>query len=91
MQFDCAVDNYQIWVNNELKGTFNFWSNVPDIDTFEIYTSTSFSRGNFRGYIDALDYSWAPGYYTNRNMEHYAVDYSGRYHTQGPLHNQPRI
>ncbi|NVM55751.1 MAG: hypothetical protein HWN66_18775, partial [Candidatus Helarchaeota archaeon] len=35
-----------------------------------MHFSTASANGDYYHYLDAIDYSWAPGYYPNRNMDY---------------------
>ncbi|NVM30496.1 MAG: hypothetical protein HWN65_16775 [Candidatus Helarchaeota archaeon] len=77
--FDCNTDTVNYWLNGDYKGEFSFNLPATGIDTVTIQTSGPFAYNNCRVWVDAIDYSWAPGYYTNRNMDVGPVDYLGTY------------
>ncbi|HUY00944.1 MAG TPA: zinc ribbon domain-containing protein, partial [Candidatus Deferrimicrobium sp.] len=66
--FNCATDTFDIWVDGikELTGG-SFPIPQTSLNMIELYTGTA-STGGFYVYFDAFDYSWAPGYITNRNL-----------------------
>ena len=68
LEFDCTTDKVKYWLNSNYKGEFNF--NVPttSINNVRVQTSGPFAYAGCRVWVDAIDYSWAPGYYLNRNM-----------------------
>ncbi len=78
IQFNCSSYTYEIWVNGLYQGIFAFTYNVNYLNGF-CFTSGTMSSGGHYGYVDAVDYSWAPGYYTNRNMDTGPLDYLGAY------------
>lgn len=65
VDFDCSVDTFSCWVNGSYSGYFNFENNVTQIDQIKFRTNGSYTNGYL--YVDAVDYSWIEGYYTNRN------------------------
>jgi hypothetical protein len=67
LQFDCGSDTFNIWVDGVLKGTgLGFQNPQISLNCINLYTGGG-STGGFWVYFDAFDYSWAPGYYLNRN------------------------
>jgi hypothetical protein len=73
--FDCATDDYQLYID----GTQVYWNNAgaPDSDfsfsaVAAAFDSIMFNSGTastaFDAYVDAVDYSWATGYSLNRNQ-----------------------
>ncbi len=78
--FNCTTDTFDIWVNGIQEGTgLPFANNANSLVYIDVGTSTISTYGNTYTYIDAVDYSWAPGYYQNRNMDIEPVDYLGLY------------
>jgi len=74
--FDCSsdsakiyIDKTQVYWNNggSPDEDFGFSSAATNIDAIMINTSSGLS--GYYGYIDAVDYSWADGYYLNRNYD----------------------
>jgi hypothetical protein len=78
-EFNCSIDKNKVWVDGQYKGEFNFRNTATEIKSSLIQTSPSYSQINTYYYIDAIDYSWAPGYYLNRNWDYESVDYLGQY------------
>ncbi|NVM54114.1 MAG: hypothetical protein HWN66_10475, partial [Candidatus Helarchaeota archaeon] len=72
VDFD-VLGTYQIFVDGMAYGSFNFLQPVIDISQIQFGTGPiAGSGGNlFSAYIDAVDYSWADGYYLNRNYGSY--------------------
>ncbi|NVM55677.1 MAG: hypothetical protein HWN66_18400, partial [Candidatus Helarchaeota archaeon] len=68
LQFDCSTDTFRIWLAGEYKGNYTFFTDVTDVDTITMDTG-NIPSGGHSVYFDAIDYSWAPGYYPNRNMD----------------------
>ncbi|HUY00172.1 MAG TPA: hypothetical protein VMV49_11495, partial [Candidatus Deferrimicrobium sp.] len=70
---------FNIWVDGVSKGTFNGWFSQAAFD--RILFGSYLQDGNYKGYIDAVDYSWEAGYYINRNMDYQSTlrDYMGKY------------
>ena len=60
---------YNIYLNGMQYGPYNFYSNIPTIEWLR-FNTYDFPRQPSEAYVDAIDYSWAPGYYPNRNMDH---------------------
>ncbi len=79
IDFDCSTDTYRFWLDGVNKGTFGFWNGLSTADNLFYTTSASYTYGNSYAWVDAVDYSWAPGYYLNRNWDYEAVDYLGEY------------
>ena len=80
--FDCATDIFDIWVDGTPVGTgVPFNEDVSSIRAIDFATSYDQTSGNAYTYIDAVDYSWTPGYYPNRNMDYEPSpkDYLGVY------------
>ncbi len=73
--FDCTTDTFDLYVNNiaVVKGK-EFRNSVANVNKISFNTYMDRTNYEFCAYIDAVDYSWAPGYYTNRNYTE-----SGRY------------
>lgn len=67
--FDCsgASDTYAMYVDEVLFKTETGASDLSGINRFSVWGGNVAS--NVSMYIDAFDYSWANGYYLNRNME----------------------
>ncbi|NVM31528.1 MAG: hypothetical protein HWN65_22010 [Candidatus Helarchaeota archaeon] len=79
LQFNCTTDTFDIWVNGAPEGSnLMFYNAVTSINRTHFYSGVAAS-GGFHSYVDAVDYSWAPGYYPNRNMDVGPVDYLGAY------------
>ncbi len=59
---------FEVWLDGVSLGIHNQFVSEPSVDRlcFAALDTTS----SFYSYIDAIDYSWAPGYYTNRNMDY---------------------
>jgi len=68
---------FEVWLDGVSLGIHNQFVSESSVDRlcFAALDTTS----SFYLYIDAIDYSWAPGYYTSRNMEYGPVDYLGLY------------
>ncbi|NVM55124.1 MAG: hypothetical protein HWN66_15570 [Candidatus Helarchaeota archaeon] len=75
IKIDWNSSGWQVEINGTLYGagySYVFWAWMNNgMDAFEIYTAPSGS--SFDTYIDAIDYSWAPGYYPNRNKDQLGV------------------
>jgi len=56
----------ETFVNQQLKGTFQFNAQVSNIDTFHHETRWKYSGYNY--YTDALSYSWDPNYNIGNNL-----------------------
>ncbi|HUY00945.1 MAG TPA: hypothetical protein VMV49_15390 [Candidatus Deferrimicrobium sp.] len=68
LRIEFAGNKFIVWVDGvrcPTTGDYTMASDSGTIDNFFIQTGY---YSNF--YVDAVDYSWAPGYYTNRNMEY---------------------
>ncbi len=69
INFNCTTDTFNIWVNgNQTGGNLPFRNPLPSVELMWVCTDSAGTQGNASTYIDAVDYSWAPGYYINRNM-----------------------
>jgi hypothetical protein len=61
------IKNYDVFLNKSQVGTdITFMTNRTHLDSLRI-TEVSTLHANSLSYIDAVDYSWAPDYYLNRN------------------------
>ncbi|MDD1777208.1 MAG: NEW3 domain-containing protein [Candidatus Helarchaeota archaeon] len=68
--FNCTSDTFNLWVDGTQRLTnaaFQFAQ--TSLTQVMIYTGSG-STGGYYCYLDAFDYSWAPGYYLNRNMDY---------------------
>ncbi|MHA1428379.1 MAG: hypothetical protein ACTSQI_20540, partial [Candidatus Helarchaeota archaeon] len=72
LEFNCTLMSFDIWVNGSYKGIMPFSSPliINNIGQISIETGKVDTYNNYFAYIDAIDYSWAPGYYINRNMDY---------------------
>jgi len=81
ISFNCTSDTGRFWIN----GTQAYWNNggtpdeifqlYHDVDNLTVfYISTKTEIGNYNLYVDAIDYSWAPGYYLNRNEDDISIN-----------------
>ena len=81
MPFNCTTSKFDLWVDGVLRITSaNFVTPRTNISRIELYTGGG-TTGGFYVYFDAFDFSWAPGYFLNRNMnyEPSPTDYYGLY------------
>ena len=68
IQFDCSSGGtYDVWFDGYRYGPFGFRQEAPYVSSIHI-TSVG-ATSDFYAYFDAVDYSWAPGYELNRNMD----------------------
>ncbi|MHA1263677.1 MAG: hypothetical protein ACTSRS_00425 [Candidatus Helarchaeota archaeon] len=75
IEWNCTAAKFKVWHNSSYIGEFNFWNfggSALSINTINFATSGLYSTGNFKCYLDAIDYSWTTGYYLNRNMNYSA-------------------
>jgi hypothetical protein len=68
--FDCNSDTFTCYVNGNYTGIFNFESPISSVTKIRLGTGQTETGGNFYAYVDAIDFSWETGYYTNRNMQY---------------------
>lgn len=73
--FDCdgvkshenlATDTWKIWINGIEYGDFNFENVVSEANSIRFFSNAA--DNGYTYYIDAVDFSWADRYYTNRNL-----------------------
>jgi hypothetical protein len=57
---------YELWWNGQWLGQYAGYITQSNFD--RIRFSTWMGNPPYYYYVDAVDYSWTPGYYTNRNM-----------------------
>jgi len=63
------ADTFRVYVNQVSYGIFNFYNALDAIDQCYISTYNAIEGYALTFFIDALDYSWASGYYLHRNMD----------------------
>ncbi|MHA1426978.1 MAG: CUB domain-containing protein [Candidatus Helarchaeota archaeon] len=71
IEWNCTAAKFKAWVNGTYRGEHNFWNwngTASAIDKTTFSTSGSYTSGNFRCYVDAIDYSWATGYFPYRSI-----------------------
>ncbi|MHA2101295.1 MAG: hypothetical protein ACW99A_21750, partial [Candidatus Kariarchaeaceae archaeon] len=69
--FDTSTDDFDIWVNNTLRGTnLDFDNNIVSADNFLINSGneTTGGSGGFNAFFDAIGYSWDPAYTLGSNI-----------------------
>ncbi|NVM29645.1 MAG: HEAT repeat domain-containing protein [Candidatus Helarchaeota archaeon] len=77
LEFNCTNQTIKAWTNGIYEGEFSEFKNpVSKINGLRIETSTVYSYYNFMCWIDAIDFSWTPGYYPNRNMDFSDANYT---------------
>ncbi|MHA1267263.1 MAG: fibronectin type III domain-containing protein, partial [Candidatus Helarchaeota archaeon] len=72
IEFYCSNTSYNIWVNGIYYGTYQF--RIPVMNISELIFETTPLAGTttlFYTYIDAVDYSWAQGYYPFRSQDYW--------------------
>jgi hypothetical protein len=74
LQINCTSQKVHTWINLTDYGLTNFYTVTAHIDRFFILTADSDTAGNTYCYLDAVDYSWASGYYINRNYNNTPTD-----------------
>ena len=62
---DLAEDTWKVWINGVEYGDYDFIATHARIDRCIFWTDQA--DNGYYCYVDALDYSWATGYFTNRN------------------------
>ncbi len=67
IDFNCTSDKTQTSINKTMCGEFSFYTSATIITKFRISTHPTLAYANTSFWIDAVDYSWADGYYLNRN------------------------
>ena len=65
---------FNIYVNGTKYGEFPFQSHRSQTKEFHFHTYSTHTHGDFHAWVDAVDYSWVPGYYPNRNMDFISFD-----------------
>ena len=81
--FDCATDTYNIIIDGITYQTGVAFINVATTINYFYFQGSTGDSGYFN-YIDAIDYSWSPGYSNGRNrltenddiLGHYPATYS---------------
>jgi hypothetical protein len=69
IEFDCTSDTFDLWVDgvqyykNPAEDPFDFVLALDNVSTIGVY----FAGASGVVYLDAVDYSWATGYFNNRN------------------------
>ncbi|HUY00821.1 MAG TPA: hypothetical protein VMV49_14765, partial [Candidatus Deferrimicrobium sp.] len=84
--FDCNTNSSTIWVNGTLEGSnLLFDQNISQVTCLYFNTASDKTYNNFYAWVDAIDYSWAPGYYLNRDLDSTVdpIDYWGAYSFTG--------
>jgi len=68
--FNCGFDTFNLWLDG-IERITNAIFQYPQANLTKttLYTG-GVSTGGYYAYFDAFDYSWAPGYYSNRNMNY---------------------
>jgi len=70
---------WQMTVNGTLYGvncTYGFYNSMTDGLDRLFFSSRRVDGGSgYKFYVDAVDYSWSPGYFTNRSYEYYGQTY----------------
>ncbi len=69
--FDALSSIWNAWVDEtQVVCNASFFENQTAFDRIEMGYYWSYNNAEGEVYVDAIDYSWAPGYYPNRNMEY---------------------
>lgn len=68
IDFNCSSDTFECYVDGMNKGTFDFRNAASSITSLRLGTGNTETAGGFGGLIDAVDYSWSPNYFRNRNF-----------------------
>ncbi len=90
LEFNCTTDKVSYWLDGNYKGEFDFNVAATSINNVRVQTSGPFAYADCRVWVDAIDYSWSLGYYTNRNMDNSSVNYLGEYSfLDDPVGNAP--
>ncbi len=70
INFDCTTDKFNVWIDGNQEGTnLPFVKKLDSMKLLWVCTASAGTQGDASTYIDAIDYSWAPGYYLNRNLD----------------------
>ncbi|MFX1566908.1 MAG: hypothetical protein ACFFCV_00915 [Promethearchaeota archaeon] len=67
VEFNCSTDTFDIYIDNTLiADDYGFRDgDLVDVHNFQIYSSAS---NNLTYYVDAIGYSWDPGYNVGDNL-----------------------
>ncbi|NVM54950.1 MAG: hypothetical protein HWN66_14695, partial [Candidatus Helarchaeota archaeon] len=71
IQWNCSSGWY-VWINRTQYGEYDFYGSPTAMDDIMFYDGDD---GGHTFYVDAVDYSWSSGYYTERSYEHYGEKY----------------
>ena len=64
--FDCTTDKTDVYIDGILK-QYNIEMRDNPTSFNELNLQSDFTENGFNIYLDAIDYSWSPGYYEGRN------------------------
>ncbi|MHA1271184.1 MAG: fibronectin type III domain-containing protein, partial [Candidatus Helarchaeota archaeon] len=69
--FNCSLSNqtFFVYVNSTKYGPYPFFNPVSNINTISLFTGDIDSHSGYSVWVDALDASWSPRYYRNRNKD----------------------
>jgi hypothetical protein len=68
-----SADTFSVYVNGARQGNYTFKSTVDTLDKFRFATCSD-CADDFYFWVDAVDYSWATGYYPYRSYEYYGEE-----------------
>ena len=73
IEFNCSAGWWRIWIGEDYySGYLDFLGTPSAMDRF--WVGDLYNEGQLN-YLDAVDYSWADGYFTNRSYEHFGKKY----------------
>ena len=74
--WNCTSDKFKVWHNTDYMGEFDMrYTEFDNVDSIIFQTHPSDSKNDFYVYLDAIDYSWDSGYFTERSYDYYGNTY----------------
>ncbi|NVM31333.1 MAG: hypothetical protein HWN65_21015, partial [Candidatus Helarchaeota archaeon] len=65
VEFNCTTDKFKVWLDGTYQDEYDFYYSSSYIEDIRIEPIPDSTTGYF--YLDAIDYSWAGGYYPERS------------------------
>ncbi|NVM55247.1 MAG: hypothetical protein HWN66_16190, partial [Candidatus Helarchaeota archaeon] len=74
-RIDWNSTGFQVWINGVLYGAgYAIAFIAPMIDGVDAFRLRTWDNAGYNVCVDAVDYSWVPGYYPNRNRDYTIID-----------------